>query len=140
MSTYDEYFHGDEEELGLERLEREQYLAEYYDEEEYEESLEDLIEETGIQVPVEMYDFKLPMIDGAIKHGGNNWLEKDGKKSSFKEMHDSMFHHLSESLSQGFSGKRGDKESGRDPLLHLACRSLMMYTRIKRNLKHSNDE
>lgn len=73
---------------------------------------------------------------GAMKHGNLNWLDANGNKSSHKDMHDSMFHHLAES----FSGVRIDPESGLDPLLHLACRALMTYTRIQRGLIHKEDK
>lgn len=76
---------------------------------------------------------------GARKYKDKNWLEPAGKKSSFKEMHESMFHHLAESWAQGHINHRGDKETNFDPLLHLACRALMLYTRIQRNIKHITD-
>ena len=80
-----------------------------------------------------------------------NWLESDGNKSSFKNMHESMFRHLAESQCQGYMGlsryddfndlvrTRADIESSIDPLLHLAVRALMVYTRIRRNIRHSED-
>ena len=79
---------------------------------------------------------------GAEKHGANNWLDPNGSKSSFKQMHDSMFHHLAESYAQGsWFGKldREDEESGLDPLLHLITRAQMMYTRIQRDIRHEDD-
>ena len=75
---------------------------------------------------------------GAKKHGADNWLEVNGKKSDMKSMHDSMFHHLAESFSRvgGSVSPKDcrDAESGLDPLLHLATRALMLYTRIQRGL------
>lgn len=68
-----------------------------------------------------------------------NWLTNDGNKSSFKDMHDSMFHHLAESFGMK-DIMRKDAESNLDPLLHLACRTLMMYTRLKRNIIHRDDK
>ena len=88
-----------------------------------------------LEIPPEMMDWKHVMEMGAAKHGANNWLNPSGSKSSHKDMHDSMFHHLAES----FSNQRIDVESGLDPLLHLATRALMQYTRIKRGLIHSDD-
>lgn len=79
----------------------------------------------------EFYDVIKVLEMGAKKHGANNWLDPNGKKADHKSMHDSMFHHLAES----FSGSRKDTESGLDPLLHLACRALMSYTRKKRGLE-----
>jgi len=72
---------------------------------------------------------------GAAKHGDNNWLEPNGKKSSHKDMHASMFRHLAHSS----AGHRKDDESGLDHLLHLITRAQMMYTRIQRNIKHKED-
>ena len=83
---------------------------------------------------------------GAKKHGDKNWEDGNkGKKSSFKEMHDSMFHHLAKSFSgaicafnpQGLAkdipnSSRLDKETYLDHLLHLAARALMCYSLIKR--------
>ena len=85
--------------------------------------------------PREFYDILKVLEMGAIKHGRFNWLEPGGSKSSHKDMHASMFRHLAES-----SAKSGvDHESGFSPLLHLACRALMMYTRQQRGLDHSDD-
>lgn len=84
----------------------------------------------------EFYDFLKVLEFGKTKHGACNWLEVRGKKSTFKQMHDSMFHHLAESY---VNKQREDKESGLDPLLHLACRALMMYTRINRGIVHPDD-
>lgn len=73
---------------------------------------------------------------GAKKYTMNNWLLPNGKRCSEKDMHDSMFHHLAES----FVGKREDVDSKLDPLLHLACRALMLYTRRQRGIVHENDK
>jgi hypothetical protein len=83
----------------------------------------------------EFFDMVKILQMGATKHGNKNWLDVDGKKSSHKDMHDSMFHHLAKS----FSDDRYDDESGEDHLLHLALRALMMYTRRQRGLIHPND-
>ena len=95
------------------------------------------------QVPEEFQDYLKVMEMGAKKHGADNWLNPNGAKSSFKQMHDSMFHHLAESYVQGdqqtYFTSRGDHESDLDPLLHLICRAQMMYTRLKRGIKHEND-
>jgi hypothetical protein len=70
------------------------------------------------------------------KYGAFNWLEPDGSKSSHKEMHDSMFHHLAES----YAGVTEDHESGLHPLLHLVTRALMVYTLQKRGIVHDKDK
>jgi hypothetical protein len=90
--------------------------------------------ESDLWVP-EFFDIQDILEMGAVKHGSHNWLSPNGGKSSFRSMHDSMFHHLASS----FSGVRLDNESGKDHLLHLATRSLMTYTRIKRGLIHQED-
>ena len=92
----------------------------------------------------EFDDLSLVLDWGATKHAPRNWEQKDGIKSSFQQMHDSMFHHLAESLAQGIFGNlyigqggglyRGDFESRLDPLLHLSCRGLMCYTLLKRGM------
>ena len=95
----------------------------------------------------EMFDFLKVVAMGAKKYAMNNWLDKDGKRSAEKDMHDSMFHHLAESyslgqeaLAEGLNAKFiSDKESGVDPLLHLACRALMLYTRRQRGIVHTED-
>jgi hypothetical protein len=86
-------------------------------------------------LPDEMLDFINVIAMGAKKYKMNNWLEPNGRKCSEREMHDSMFHHLAES----FSGFHRDVESGLDPLLHLACRSMMLYTRRMRGIRHEDD-
>ncbi len=85
---------------------------------------------------IEFLDFLEVLQLGAKKYARDNWLLPDGKRSSHKEMHDSMFHHLAES----FAGVTKDKESGLHPLLHLASRSLMSYCRQVRGIIHPNDK
>ena len=94
------------------------------------------VPDSDLTFPIEFLDVMQVLIQGAQKHGNNNWLESNGKKSSVKEMHDSMFHHLAES----YGNHRVDQESGFYPLLHLACRALMLYTRYKRQLVHLTDK
>lgn len=83
----------------------------------------------------EFYDFVQVLKMGAEKHGNKNWLSVDGKKSSHKDMHTSMFRHLAKS----YANQRLDEESGLDHLLHLASRSLMVYTLLKRGITHKED-
>ncbi len=99
-------------------------------------------------LPGEMLDFIKIIKMGAEKYALNNWLNQDGTKTSEKDMHDSMFHHLAESMVEGKNANEMhenlrdfvvDKESGMDPLLHLACRALMLYTRRQRGLVHPED-
>jgi hypothetical protein len=87
-------------------------------------------------VPDEMLDFQKVMAFGISKgYEPDSWLLKNGAKTSNKDMHDSMFHHLAES----FAGQTKDKESGLDPLLHLACRALMLYTRRQNGIINDKD-
>ena len=97
-----------------------------------------------IKHPIDFEDYKLVMEMGAQKHGENNWLKPGGSKSSFKQMHDSIFHHIAESYAAGPHSfglpERVDHESELDPLLHAICRCQMMYTRLKLGLEHPEDE
>ena len=88
-----------------------------------------------IKQPPELDDWKAVLSMGAEKYGANNWLTPNGKKSSHNDMHASMSRHLEES----WRGEMHDKESGLHPLLHLASRALMMYTRSKRGIVHEDD-
>lgn len=89
--------------------------------------------DNGVDVPAEMFDFIDVMVYSARtgKYPANNWLKPDGINSDYKSMHASMFRHAAESS----CGNRKDDQTGLDPLLHLACRALMMHTRLKRGLK-----
>lgn len=83
----------------------------------------------------EMLDFIEIVLMGAKKYEPEGWLKPDGIKTSEKEMHDSMFHHLASS----FCTKDVDAESGLDHLLHIACRALMLYTRRQRGIINDQD-
>jgi hypothetical protein len=83
----------------------------------------------------EFNDFYRIIEMGAKKYERNNWLEKNGKSTSHKDIHASMFRHLANSQ----ANNRLDIESGEDHLLHLICRAMMCYTRLKRNLVHPDD-
>ncbi len=89
-------------------------------------------------LPIEFYDFFKVVKMGAEKYGMSNWLKPGGTKSSEKDMAASMFRHLAQSTVTLY-GDPVDEESGLDPLLHLACRALMLYTRRQRNITHPND-
>lgn len=84
----------------------------------------------------EFYDVDKVWEAGAKKYGALNWLNSDGKRSTFKEYHDSAFHHLA----QSYSKIRNDDETGLDHLLHVAANALMLYTRLKRGIKHPLDK
>lgn len=81
----------------------------------------------------EFLDFLKVLEFGEKKYGKYSWLSEDGPKTNHKDMHASMFRHLAES----YAGKRADDETGLDPLLHLASRALMLYTRLKRGIEVS---
>lgn len=89
-----------------------------------------------IDLPMEMHHYVKVLILGAEKYAPNNWLEVDGKSSDHRSMHASMFRHLADS----HAGKRKDHDSGLDPLLHLAARALMLYTRHQKGLTHGVDK
>ena len=82
----------------------------------------DGIENVDIFIPLEFDDVVLPLVEGAKKYPGNGWL--DGEFFNRRDNHASMSRHLAEY----YAGVTRDKESGLDPLLHLACRALMAYT------------
>jgi len=91
----------------------------------------------------EFYDVLEVFKHGAVKYAPNNWLLSNGMNCDFNHAHNSMFHHLAESYAQGVQEgvfgtttiKRHDHESKLDPLLHLICRAMMIYTRMKRGLE-----
>lgn len=89
-----------------------------------------------LELPIEIFDFLDVIEMGARKYNNLNWLEPGGQKSSFTDMHASMFRHLANSQ----AGVRLDSESGLDHLLHLAARALMMHARLKKGVKHPNDK
>jgi len=126
MGHYDKFIEAQAEEIRMKRI-----LKEVGD---TNQSLELNNDKHSFMEP-EFYDFLLILQMGAKKYARDNWLETDGQRSSHKDMHDSMFHHLAES----FAGVTEDKDSKLHPLLHLAARSLMYYTRYKRNIVHSKD-
>ncbi len=83
----------------------------------------------------EFYDVYDILQMGAKKYKIDGWLDEDGHGTSHKEMHDSMFHHLA----QSYAKTRLDDESQLDHLLHVACRALMLYTRLQRGLINPKD-
>ena len=78
--------------------------------------------------PSEFYDVFDVIYFGAEKYEANGWLEKDN--FNLKDNHASMSRHLAEA----YMGVDEDHESKLDPLLHLACRALMAYTRKRRGI------
>ncbi len=96
------------------------------------ESIANTVEEYWVP---EFFDFVQVFPPGATKHGKFSWLGEEGGTCSHKDMHASMFRHLAES----YAGKTTDAVSGLHPLLHLATRALMCYTRERRGLQHPDD-
>lgn len=101
----------------------------------------------GIDIPEELFDFLDILITGAQKYGANNWLEKNGSKTSHKDMHASLFRHVAESssnppslLPDGEAMTVVDYESRKHPLLHAMIRCGMIYTRQKRNIWNDSDD
>jgi hypothetical protein len=104
----------------------------------YEGAVEDIAAYTQKYFPLwkkEFYDFYKVIEMGAKKYDADGWLAPDGKGTSHKQMHDSMFHHLAKS----YSGVRLDDESQLDHLLHVATRAMMLYTRLRREIKNPQD-
>lgn len=104
----------------------------------YEGAVEDIAAYTQKYFPLwkkEFYDFYKVIEMGAKKYEADGWLDPDGKGTSHKQMHDSMFHHLA----QSYSKIRNDDESGLDHLLHVATRAMMLYCRLRRDIKNPND-
>lgn len=78
-----------------------------------------------IDFPIEFLDIVNVLEMGSKKHGKDSWRDKNNISLQHKNNHASMSRHLSEFYCQ----KLKDDESGLDPLLHLAARALMAYTR-----------
>ena len=78
----------------------------------------------------EFYDLGLVIAAGADKHGEDTWLLPENVSLQHQNNHASMSRHLAEA----YTGITKDSETGLHPLLHLACRALMEYTRIERGI------
>lgn len=70
------------------------------------------------------------LVMGANKHGLNSWMDQNNKSLEHKANNASMHRHLAEH----YCGILEDHESGEDPLLHLATRALMKYSRKVRGI------
>lgn len=81
-------------------------------------------------LPMEWYALNLVLADGAQKHGEGTWLDPTNPSLQHKANHASMSRHLAEA----YCGITEDRDSGLHPLLHLACRALMEYTRHVRQI------
>lgn len=87
-----------------------------------------------IEYPKEFMDVYKIIDMGAVKYAPNSWLDYDNPSVQHRANHESMFRHLAHSQ----TGDRLDYESEEDHLLHLACRALMQYTRLKRGIKDAS--
>lgn len=97
-----------------------------------------IIQGYTVTIPQEMFDF-LQVLQQAANSGKyveDNWLQIDGKGMNRLHNGTSMQNHLN----QYRQGASSDPDSGLDPLLHLAARALMAYTRKKKGLNHPLDE
>lgn len=86
----------------------------------------------------EFFDLVTSMRIGADKgydNAGNQWLQETGATMSHKDNCASMFRHLAEFT----SGSHKVKDAEIHPLLAVACRAMMGYTRWKRGIKHIKD-
>jgi hypothetical protein len=88
-----------------------------------------------MQLPKEFLDVKKVLEFGARKYSENGWLKPNAHKMNHTHNVISMTNHLEEHE----CGSQSDHESGLDPLLHLACRALMRYTRKQRGIEHEKD-
>lgn len=103
--------------------------------EEIKQGLERELAKLRGSLPEEWYDLLLVLDNGAKKHGPLTWLELKNPSLQHRANHASMSRHLAEA----FCGIVKDRESGLHPLLHLACRALMQYTRYKRGIFTESD-
>lgn len=87
-------------------------------------------------IPKEFYDVNLVLLNGARKYGRDTYLQEEDYHLNFEDNCASMFRHLAKHT----AGIDNDEESGLDHLLHLACRSLMLYTRKKRGLDYGKTD
>lgn len=95
------------------------------------EEFKDTVDEVNVEVPDEFFDITRVMELGAKKYGVDSYLLSNNISMKHKNNTASMFRHLAEH----HMGVDMDHESGMDPLLHLACRALMAYTRKQRGIK-----
>ena len=72
---------------------------------------------------------------GAKKHGDFNFLKPDGKTCSHRDNIACIFRHVA----QASVGVVKDHESGLHPILHAACRCLILYVRNQQVLVHKED-
>lgn len=86
----------------------------------------------------EMLDHLDILADSARKgkYPLNNWLDRNGKKTSRKVNYKSIQNHID----QENEGIEEDHESGRPPRLHAACRLMMDHCRKRRNLINDEDK
>lgn len=83
-------------------------------------------------LPLEFFDIQGIIEMGANKHGKDTWLRRDNPSLQHKANHASMSRHLAEA----YCNVKEDHESGLHPLLHLATRALMAYTREVRGINN----
>lgn len=87
-------------------------------------------------LPAEFYDILKVMEMGNAKHGQDSWLDPSNPSLQHKSNHGSLGRHVAEY----YCGMTKDLESGLHPLLHVATRSLMAYTRWKRGIQDEQKE
>ena len=82
------------------------------------------------KLPIDFLDIVSVIENGALKYGSGSYLDTNNESMEHTANHASMSRHLAEA----YCGIMHDKQSGLHPLLHLACRALMRYSRIKRGI------
>ena len=91
-----------------------------------------LEEDEADKLPPEFNDMLKVLEMGAKKYEVDGWLKTDKKSFNDRDNHASMSRHLAEY----YMGVKNDEDSDLDPLLHLATRALMAYTRRKRGIRN----
>lgn len=90
-------------------------------------------------VQKEFFDHLKILADSARagKYPLNNWMEKNGKKCDRKTNYESIQRHVDQAK---ISSEEKDKDSGRHPNLHAACRLMMDHVRISQKIIHDKDK
>ena len=99
----------------------------------------DVEEEFPGLIQSELFDFIEILADSARtgKYSLNNWLEPNGRKCDRKTNYESITRHVEQAK---LDRDEKDKDSGRPPSLHAACRLMMDNVRISRGIKHEDDK
>lgn len=91
-------------------------------------------------VQVRLLDHLDILADSArkAKYPLNNWLDPNGLKCDRMTNYRSIMNHITQASDEGPGSK--DRDSGRNPELHAACRLMMSHTRFARGIIHDSDK